>query len=235
MLYIVYNYYSNFNMLKFQIENWNRYIVPVTIVIVDDCSPVAAEPAMKDLKINHILYRMSTPAFFGAAEARNVGVMATVSNNISEWIFISDMDIVLTADSAEKIINTPLDKIKYYKFRRINSKGETIKTHMNTILMDSSVYWKTNGYDVDYVGTYGGDSEFLDRVRATGIKEGFFNDITVTMFDEKDIHDANCPFDKAKYGKMFRNLYAEKSKKNMLRSINPIRRKYDIICKQGII
>jgi predicted glycosyltransferase involved in capsule biosynthesis len=228
-MYVVYNYFNNYNMLEFQIQNWNKITDPVTIVLVDDCSKIAAAPAMKHLHVNYILYRMSKPAFHGAAEARNVGVMATLSKEISEWFFISDMDIVLTAENYRKVISKKLDDNRYYKFKRLNSKGSVIKTHMNTYIMKSGPFWRINGYDADYVGTYGGDSEFLDRLRGAGVKEDMFEDICVTMYDENDISDANCSYDKKFYGQKYKQLYAEKAKNGKLASINPIRREYEVI------
>lgn len=235
-MYLIYNYYNNLEMLKFQVENWNKITDPVTIVVVDDCSAVAAESAFEQLRVDHILYRITDKSFLGGGEARNVGVMATIQENQSEMIFMSDIDIVVTPENYKKLLQKQYERTKYYKFRRTNSKGETIKTHMNTYVIDSAIYWKVQGFDCDYVGTYGGDSEFLDRVRQQGIKEEMVNDIVVTLYDEKDIKDANCLtyYNTTEYGNKYRALYAEKAKNNNLVSINPIRRKYEIVsCKKS--
>jgi predicted glycosyltransferase involved in capsule biosynthesis len=216
-------------MLRFQIENWNKIKEPVTIVLVDDHSSIKAEPAMKDLKTDHILYRMKEPAFHGAAEARNVGVMETLKRGQSESFFISDMDIVLTPENYTRLVSKKFNPARYYKFTRLDSSGKIIKTHMNTYVMNSDAFWATNGYDADYVGVYGGDTEFLDRLRGNGLREEMLKDVCVTMYDEKDISDANCPFDKAFFGQKYRELYAEKARTNRLVSVNPIRRKFEVI------
>lgn len=171
-IYIIYPYYENPQMLEMQVENWSRYSGDlqriVTFMVIDDASPEnPAEPIFKKLRHRKRLFRVDENIPWAQHHARNIGAKEAEGNN--PWLFMSDMDIILTPEAAndmiEKAIKSPGSGGRYHTFER-NFVGEDRdpKYHCNTFLVKKQRYWAINGYDCDYCGMYGGDGRFLQQL-----------------------------------------------------------------------
>lgn len=248
-VYLIYPFYDNPCMLEKQVENWNRYKgdlrKSIEIIVVDDCSPTPAEPIMRKLKGPKKLYRVTENIPWGQHHARNVGAVTVKDPNA--WLFMSDMDIMLTPEEAYSLFEMKLDPNRYHTFeRRFVGEIRPPKFHLNTFLVKHMHYWAVNGYDVDYCGTYGGDAAFLSQLNgmakqlhhgypSTHLKEGTETSgkiITLWGYEPDIIPDANTKEwtrKEGKFRKKFIEVLNKKKASGDFRSINPIRWPYERI------
>jgi glycosyltransferase involved in cell wall biosynthesis len=245
MLSIIIPYYENPHMLRRQVDNWNNYSgnlgKSVEFIIIDDASPNhPAEPILQELRHKKRLYRVEENIPWGQHHARNIGAHEAET----EWLFMSDMDIILTSSAAFEIINelNP-DPRRYHTFsRKFIGNIREPKYHCNTFLVRKENYWSINGYDCDFCGTYGGDGEFLRQLNIIapqlhhGDKEKHLKPntelsgrkVTLWGYEPDIIPDANTK-DWNRYGDMktkYREIFDAKRKAGDMRSKNPIRWDY---------
>lgn len=245
-IYLIYPYYDNPQMLAEQVEHWNFYPdhlkEKMQIIIVDDCSPNSpAAPIMKKCEAPKKVFRVMENIPWAQHHARNIGAKVVKGDN--SWLFMSDMDIGLPHTSFEKLFN--LDPERYHTFER-NYVGGVLppKFHLNTFLVKRKYFWAVNGYDVDFCGTYGGDSQFLVQLArvAPQLHHGLQSHhlkptaeisgeiINVWGFERDVIPDANTREWSRKEG-VYRDKFIEVLKKKKaakdFQSRNPIRWPYE--------
>lgn len=253
-IYIIYPYYDNPKMLEIQVENWQRYSGDlqsrITFMLIDDCSPNhPAEPIFKELRHRKLLYRVTKNVPWAQHHARNVGAHEAKGDN--PWLFMSDMDIVLTPEACnemvEKCINGVDGAKRFHTFERsyVGNVREP-KYHCNTFLVKKRNYWAINGYDVDYCGAYGGDGRFLQQLHqvAPQLHHGFGSKhlkshvqctedpITLWGYELEACEDANTREwgrKNSEFHKKYRDILSEKRAKGDERSLNPIRYPYEQI------
>jgi len=220
MLYsFIYPYYNDIKRLQIQINNWNQYSKEtknlIELIIVDDHSN-------EDNKASNIFSEINLPykKLFYVHEdipwnqhcARNIGVKEASA----EWIFLNDIDHVLNPYMCNKcIFNHNISNINklYYNFSRIYiSDGQKINSPVNIFLLTKDNFWKVNGYDEDFCGTYGGDRQFLNSLRTIYNDDNIISmkDIVLEIIDNQTIrthHNLN------------RIIYHEKFKKILNKKI----------------
>lgn len=247
-VYFIYPYYENPQMLEKQVDNWNRYTGNlarnVEVILVDDCSQkYPAKPIFEQCKIKKRLYRVTKNIPWGQHHARNVGAHEIKDPNA--WLFMSDMDIVLTPEEACNLFELKLDPNRYHTFERVfYGDVRPPKYHLNTFMVKHRHFWAVNGYDVDYCGTYGGDGQFLSQLNAMApqLHHGRKTDdlkpnvktsghiITLYGYERDIIPDANTTEWERKEGKFrdqFVKILEQKKKTGDFRSKNPIRYPYE--------
>lgn len=183
-------YYRQPNMLRKQLETWQRYTAEVSaafnFVIVDDCSPEPAEDVFGDAWQPHgvSLYRIDQDVPWNRGMARNLGTHVAET----DWILHVDTDHVLGADEAAKLVANGMHcvpKSTWCRFRRFRmgradetrkkdkippdaAYGE-IHPHIDSYLCTKEMYWRAGGYNEDFSGVLGGGSPFLrEMVKANG-------------------------------------------------------------------
>ena len=173
---LVYPYYRNPEMLKRQVQHWNEVAAVlgnfVRVNLIDDASPEPAEPIFRDCVLKKGLWRINENIPWNQHGARNLG--AKVSGKDCEWLFMTDMDIVVPIDTLSALVNSPLDKGKHYTFERCFVDGRPPKYHCNTFLVTRGNYWKAGGYDEDFCGAYGGDGIFLRALARIAPRQHMF-------------------------------------------------------------
>lgn len=183
-------YYDNEAMLICHIATWQSYPKHIRdimrFIIVDDGSPnKPAKEAIGKTDLNLKLFRVDLDIPWNQHGARNLGMKHVDTN----WAFMTDMDAVLTTDNLQKLLELDKDPNKTYTVERLKMPDkETYKYHPNTFLMTKETFWKVNGYDTNYCGTYGGDGIFkrdiekvstikhLDNVFIHYYPRGYFRD-----------------------------------------------------------
>ena len=189
MITLVYAYFENAKMLERHLEEWQQYNNKdqYRAVIVDDCSK--RNPAyfyVKDIQqpFPIELYRINTDIPWNQDGARNLAMTHTQG-----WCLITDMDHLLSKESAGQLLELPLDISQTYRPARIKAKlRDTHHPHPNSYLMHRENYWKIGGYDESYRGYYGTDGIFGRQVKKlTGITN---IEIPLTLFGRTDIDDA---------------------------------------------
>lgn len=211
LLTLVYAYYDNPGMLAFQYDVWRKYPerhkAHLRVVIVDDASPrFPAVDVPRPEGIPQIsIYRAREDIPWHQDAARNLG--AHVAGN--GWLFLSDMDHVLPAESLEIIEKLPeVARMRFYTFDRwdagtnglmLDKQGHP-KPHPNTYLMRRNVYWAAGGYDEDFCGVYGTDGIFRKQLLNVA-RHIHLDNVYVIRYSRDVIHDASTTtLDRREYG-----------------------------------
>lgn len=187
-------------------------------VIVDDGSDKRiAEYVLADLPDEHCaplarmsLYRIDTPICWNQHGARNLAARETSC----PWLLMLDIDHVLTAENAERLVeavNWTAGAAVWFRFprERIGAEDETrtkdstlrgipmyashvtVNPAMNCYLVTRDAYWQAGGYNEDFCGTYGGDSQFLNYLRDVAGEPVILNDVWLQVHTRHSVPDAN--------------------------------------------
>lgn len=171
MLTLVMPYYRNAGMLREHYRRWlesmdhgQGWPESIRIIIVDDCTPPEAGP-VESVPVP-IQLRRAVTAFRLDGEdrpwwqhaARNVGAYEAITG----MLLLTDMDHYAGLPVLERCAK--LADSCWYRFPRFNHRDLSPKPpHPNSWLIHSATFWDMGGYDEDYCGHYGTDSEFRQR------------------------------------------------------------------------
>lgn len=215
-LQLVYPYYDNPDFLAQQLEGWQRFPEKLRLqlraTIVDDGSPV--HPAEEVLKRTSFpfpirLFRIEVDVRWNWLAARNIAMHHAPEG----WCFLTDMDHVLTEESAAAIVGGELDPGMIYRFKRREHTGQLIHCHPNTMLLTRQMFWKAGGYDEALSGHYGTDGDWRRRLAATApvrtlplevVRYEYVGDSSTTTYKRKQPEDAGKKRIIAKRGKGWR-------------------------------
>lgn len=172
-------FYRNQGMLARQFEEWAAYPADlktrVEVIVIDDGSPEPAVdvprpaglPALTIGRLSDVADPYTPPWRQDAARNR------AAHEAVGDWLFLSDMDHVLPADSLLALLDRcDAGGDVVYSFSRLDAPHLTPKRdaqgnlhpHPNTYAMQKSRYWSIGGYDEDYCGIYGTDGPFRRRL-----------------------------------------------------------------------
>lgn len=224
--------YRNVEMLKRQVEEWNKYPPGIKVICVDDGSPEPAMTVLAEVGVREWcdatdhdglnqrrsieLYRVLVDVPWNRSECRNIG--ATVAT--TDWIIQADIDHILPADAAAKLLEFTPDPKKWYRFPRwrVGKADETrqkdaipkdveygpVHPHVDSYLVTRKAYWKTGGYNEDFSGAIGGGNEFLHRLENLQPVELLPAPIRLEVYTRdkiKDASDWSLSRDKTEYAK----------------------------------
>ncbi len=192
-------YFDNPAMLGHQYDVWGSYPEGlkdrIEVVLVDDGSPTdpAANVPRPDGLPPLRIYRVLIDKPWNQHGARNLG--ATMADG--PWLFLSDMDHVLPAESLERLMGHR-NSGAVYMFRRVDAPNMTLtlrpngkpKPHPNTFAMTKEMYWRIGGYDERFCGIYGTDSLFRRRAEAVA-KFRHLDEAPIIRYPREVIPDAS--------------------------------------------
>jgi hypothetical protein len=246
----IYPYYENKTMLQKQVENWNRYAgelrKAVRIIIVDDCSSTyPAYDVLKDCKVSKQLWKVTKRIPWNMHQCRNIGAKVAYGEDKDGqkedgWMFMSDIDIILTPEMAYTMLSKELEPEKFYTMERTFAPDfKDRKIHPNTFLVRHSAYWQINGYDLDLTpvggGGYGGDGEFVRQLSVLAQKT-HMQDVVLVGYGRRErkgepyLHDADTrDLDRDEWQKKYREAFDKKRVSGDMRSIRPIRTPFERI------
>lgn len=216
MITLAVTYYDQPLMLARQLREWAAYPEEVRrhfrFVIVDDGSSYAASDALLDysgLPVPLILYRIDIDISWNQHGARNLAAQESPD----PWLLMLDIDHVLTAENAERLVRFPRAIMPYEFFRfpreRIGAADDTrvkdatlrgidptlsrvpVNPHCNSFLVSRGAYWRAGGYNEDFCGTYGGDTEFLRELRHVAGDPVELSDVWLQVHTRGSVPDAN--------------------------------------------
>ena len=239
-LRIVYPYYNNPQMLELQVENWSRFEGEfrdkVRIIVIDDHSKVSPVPILEKCKAPVRCYRVAADWPWNMHQARNIGAKEACKKEENFWMFMSDIDIMLTPEAAYTMMDRELNPNRHYTMERTFAPDfMERKTHVNTFLVKHNAFWQVNGYDLDLSpiggGGYGGDNQFR-RQLAVVAPEEHMEDVVLIGYGRRSrdgrpvLKDADTPDDRDAWVEKYKKALARKKKSGDMRSVNPIRLSY---------
>jgi len=201
-------YYRNPRMLREQMRIWREYPAGVQIIVVDDGSPEDAysqidEHADEVLRDRISLYRVDVDLNWNRGGARNLSSQQATT----PWLCHLDIDHVLPADCARRLLKFTPDPRHWYRFTRFRNGAadETrrkdlippsqtygkIKPHIDGYLCTKHMYWKAGGYNEDFTGCLGGGSPFLAELAKQGSVLMAPEDIALEVYTRSKIADAS--------------------------------------------
>ena len=211
---LIHTYYNDSDFLRRAIEHWNRYTVPVSIILIDDGSQkYPAIDTVKNYRINKrfSLYALDEDLGFNSHGCRNLG--AAVAK--TDWILFLDIDHFLEVEDLEKLYNMNLDNNYWYSFttRHRDFVMSTDKPS-NTFMCTKNMYEQGGGYDEFYTPHHYGDREFLAMMESKFPRIGL-DDIVIRcerggrktfidpnlqkpVYDNEKLHMHSPPFDLSK-------------------------------------
>jgi len=180
-LAVNYAYYENPGMLDKHIVEWAFYSESlrekIEFLVTDDCS--SKFPA-KDVLLDGIPgvnlsgFRITRKVPWNFLAARNIGAF----NSKATWLLTTDMDLMLTADNAQLLIDEiesgRLNPEAYYRLNRLIMPDlQPYKDHPDTWFMSRQHYWEIGGNDEEFAGRYGTDGAYRNLVEAKSPGGGF--------------------------------------------------------------
>lgn len=198
-------YYRNVAMLREQATEWLRYPADMRIILVDDGSP---EPALDVIRgVGHTgalsVFRILKDVPWNRGGARNLGSHLADT----KWIAHVDIDHLLPADCATRLLETQLDNRFWYRFPRFR-RGQADETrrkdkipddvefgeihpHIDSYVCRRELYWKSGGYDEDYSGCLGGGSPFLKRFESMAPVKLLSKNVFLCVYTRSVVADAS--------------------------------------------
>lgn len=234
-------YFDNPEMLKLQVENWSRFEgelrSAVRIIVVDDHSKQDPVPILEKCKATVHCYRINVKWPFNMHEARNIGAKQACKKAENMWLFMTDMDIMVTPEVMYSLLSRELDPAKHYTFNRVFApEFMHYKRHPNTFLVKHAAFWQVNGYDLDLApiggGGYGGDTQFTRQLRVL-VPEVYLDDVCLIGYGRRErdgqaaIKDADTTqYDRNEWHERYVDALNRKKKLGDMRSVQPIRSGY---------
>lgn len=166
---LVYPYYENPKFFQQQIAMWHGYTWAlrdwISLIVVDDGSPKvpAADVLEKNMSpFRTRLFRIDVDVRWNWLAARNIGM----NHARSGWCLMTDMDHVVSASLAHKLVHGIFDERTVYRLNRREHTGVALHPHPNTMFMTRSNFWRIGGYDEALSGHYGTDGDWRRRIAA---------------------------------------------------------------------
>jgi hypothetical protein len=164
ILTISVTYYNEPKYLKEWVDQqsiWKQLGMPIHLQIIDDGSQVTpASEIIKDGVTNTSLYRVTEDLGFNSHGCRNLAMKVAPTS----WVLLSDIDMIYHLSTLDNILSDIEDcrisRDCYYKFKFTNLKLSSI----NDFLVYKDTFWKTGGYDEEFVGVHYGDRIFLSNL-----------------------------------------------------------------------
>lgn len=165
-------YYYAPKQLARHIEAWQAYPYGWKFIIVDDGTDDvdSALSVYQNCSNKHDIeiYKVEKDIPWNSHGARNLGAMMAPFG----WLFLMDIDTILTAEEAAKVDVNKLNPKSFYTMGRYDkATGAPKAPHPNSYIMHRSLYWETGGMDEDYCGTYGGDGQWRNELLKVGVHE----------------------------------------------------------------
>ncbi len=192
---LVLPHYKNLGMLEEQQRIWMDYPEELRarlhVIVVDDGSPKGFRPSKKSIMAPGLgsfrLYRILKDVRWNWLACRNLGVREAAT----EWVFLTDIDHAIPAETFERLTTMPLETDCVYRLARVDAPHpwpftiaecpvrEAKRYHPNTWFLTRKMFDSTGGYDERLSGCYGTDGEFRDRIREQARAVVQLSDVTI--------------------------------------------------------
>lgn len=205
---LITTFYSQPAMLRRHLEEWAQYPPEVSIILVDDGSPIPALPVVEEHAPYSLLsrlsvYRVLVDIPWARSTARNLAMQETKT----PWALVLDIDHVFPATCAQRLLAFTPTEGRWYRlprFRRGRADDTRnkdalprhctygpIKPHIDGYLIERGLFWDVGGYHQIFNGSLGGGSEFLARLEKHAPMAMLPDDIFVEVYTQDVIPDAS--------------------------------------------
>lgn len=238
---VIYPYYGNRTLLDMQYEVWSglpRHMRErIDFIVVDDGSPTPIRyPSRAELNLG--IFRIHADIPWNIPGAKNLGVL----KSRTEWVLVSDIDHMLTAEAAEKLLKLDTSNPKVYYGCEREFPGGTMavtdsmqKTRRNipaTLIINQRLFIDAGGFDEDFSGSYGKDDSMLKwhleaNVGCRRRESGVVLLCYASRYDEANIG--------ARDSSRNTRLFEQKKREQNYRPKNPIRFDWSLVaeCRIG--
>lgn len=154
--YVIYFYFdqensSSLSDLLCEYASYPKDIVDhVNFILVDDGSPVPVR-IPEELNLNILHLRIDKDIRWNQGGARNLGIVMSRSDKI----FTTDLDHKLPEATFRELVQRKNPGRTFYKFLRLNERGEDIGYHLNTLFFSRARFLRFHGLDERFCGHYG--------------------------------------------------------------------------------
>lgn len=196
-------YYDNPSILRLHLATWADYPPEVRdrfqFILVDDASPRwPAEPVIRgaisewgarfpEMGGTIALYRVEVDKPWAWDVARNIAMHHAPDG----WCLITDIDMVLTPENAERLAYAKLKPGKFYTpGRRRAVDGKPYHPHPNSFVIERSLFWEAGGYQEDFAGYYGKDAAFNRQLDSVGERR-HWPELELLLYGREVIPDAS--------------------------------------------
>jgi len=112
--------------------------------------------------MNLCIARITKDIRWNQPGARNLAMVLADT----DWVYLSDIDHLLPAESCQALLDTEKQKNCVYYFREKSESGEDTGVHVSCFCMNKLTFWNLGGFDEDFCGHYGWDDFiFYDQVQ----------------------------------------------------------------------
>lgn len=185
-LTVCYPFYRHREMFERHLDcwlSWPRELRrQVEFIIVDDGSPQPLQVPLAAVNLRHYRVDVDIPWNYGA---KNLAV----SKAATEWIFISELDHMLRARDAEKLLarcDDQHDRVLTVDRKNYHPDADpryTAKPHPATWLLTKTTFNTVGGFDEDFAGAYGhDDTYFVALLRNQGFRFEHDPDIVLANY-----------------------------------------------------
>ena len=163
MITLVTTYYNEPEHLKKYIET-SRYFIQNSLIkrliVVDDGSQKIPAKDVIIKQDNISLFVVDEDLGFNSHGARNLAAKHVKT----DWIFFADIDVDIPKNTLDNLIENISNKSEniYYSF----ISGKRKKQSVNVFCIKQKDFWKSGGYDEEYVGMHHGDTRLFEKINS---------------------------------------------------------------------
>jgi len=187
-------YYNQPNTLARRLEHWEHLCLDmpnIHLLLVDDGSRGMeainvineTQPNLSNLS----LYRIKEDIEWNDMGAKNLGFKQCETR----WVLSTDLDHTLPLESWSMLTSESLNPNRHYTIDRYNHNSMSMNTHWATFVVTVDSFWEAGGFDEDFIGFRGGDTEFRGLLERT-CPSKHLDDVWCVC--EEDVGDATVPF-----------------------------------------
>jgi len=167
-LSVIFAYYANPQMFRYQLEHFSAMdldvLSQIEILVVDDASPnwPAANEAAGFRQLPLKVFRVREDKPWNQDAARNIGAFEAQG----QMLLLTDVDHLVPEESLRLLLGIGVTSEVNSLSRKahFSSRDKVVRSHANSYVMSRQKYWEIGGYDEDFWGTYGSDVLFRRRI-----------------------------------------------------------------------
>lgn len=217
-------YYEQPKMLNERLKHWgqvNAKHAEWRVCLIDDGStgtPAREVVAQRGANIPGLtLLEIKDDIPWNDGGAKNLGMQQCET----EWAITTDLDHVLPLDSWGILLSVILHPQRHYSISRFDTYGYPLVPHAATFIVTRECFWEAGGFDEDFSGIRGGDTEFRGLLERT-CPSKYLSDVWCVCwedFEDATVSERSIEDDREKR----MTINRQKAENNNAYPVHPIR------------